>query len=61
MQLRSYDEHRHSFCGPPHFMAPEMVDPTRLGYSFEIEVWAFGVMMYTMLTGTPPFIGKDIN
>ena len=60
VQLESYDEHKHSFCGPPHFMAPEMANPTRQGHSFEMEVWAFGVVLYIMLTGSPPFVGKDV-
>ena len=25
------------------------------GYSFEVDAWACGVVMYTLLVGTPPF------
>ena len=35
-------------------MAPEMVE-SKKGYSFEVDVWAIGVIMYMMLIGKPPF------
>lgn len=28
------------------------------GYSFEKDEWAFGIVMYKLLTGTFPFTGK---
>lgn len=35
-------------------MAPELFDP-RSTYSFEVDVWAIGIMIYYLLIGTPPF------
>ncbi|XP_076842935.1 protein kinase C delta type-like [Brachyhypopomus gauderio] len=46
-----------SYCGTPHFIAPEILleEP----YSFSVDWWSFGVLVYVMLTGQPPFIGDD--
>ncbi|KAM6219910.1 inactive serine/threonine-protein kinase PLK5 [Rhynchocyon petersi] len=40
-------------CGTPNFQAPEVV--SRNGHSCQSDVWALGCIMYTVLTGTPPF------
>jgi len=37
-------------------MAPEIV--TKVGYSFEVDSWALGVLLYKLLTGCFPFVGK---
>ncbi|CAK8676893.1 phosphorylase b kinase gamma catalytic chain, skeletal muscle/heart isoform-like [Clavelina lepadiformis] len=45
--------------GTPGYMSPEMlkctVDENHPGYSKEIDMWACGVIMYTLLAGAPPF------
>ncbi|XP_071946596.1 phosphorylase b kinase gamma catalytic chain, skeletal muscle/heart isoform-like [Antedon mediterranea] len=47
-------------CGTPGYLAPEVlkcnmkVDKVK-GYSFEVDLWACGVIMYTLLVGLPPF------
>ena len=38
-----------TFCGTPDFMAPEVIDGKP--YSFSVDWWALGVMIYIMLTG----------
>jgi phosphorylase kinase gamma subunit len=47
-------------CGTPGYMAPEALkcsmnlDEVK-GYGKEIDLWACGVIMYTLLVGCPPF------
>lgn len=48
-------------CGTPGYLAPELLMSGMLeshcnpGYSFEVDYWACGVIMYIMLVGNPPF------
>jgi serine/threonine protein kinase len=45
-------------CGTPQFMAPEMHG--RKGYSGrKVDMWAAGVVIYYMATGSLPFTGFD--
>ena len=38
-------------------MAPELARYEE--YSFEVDIWALGVIVHNILIGKPPFIGKD--
>ena len=40
-------------------MAPEMLNEK--GYSYHVDWWALGTIMYEMLTGLAPFIDEDTN
>ncbi|XP_044527838.1 inactive serine/threonine-protein kinase PLK5 [Gracilinanus agilis] len=40
-------------CGTPNYLAPEVV--SRKGHSFQSDIWALGCIVYTALTGSPPF------
>lgn len=46
-------------CGTPGYMSPEMlkcaINELHPGYGKEIDMWACGVIMYTLLAGLPPF------
>ncbi|KAE8578656.1 hypothetical protein XENTR_v10023718 [Xenopus tropicalis] len=46
-------------CGTPGYLAPEILkcsmDETHPGYGREVDLWACGVIMFTLLAGSPPF------
>ena len=48
-------ESRKTFCGTLDYMAPEMVKG--LQHSYEVDIWALGVLLYEMLHGYAPFEG----
>ena len=49
-------ELRSTFCGTIDYMAPEMIKNQK--HSYEVDVWALGVLLYEMLHGYPPFRGS---
>lgn len=46
-----------TFCGTPTYMAPEIVRKKEY-YGANVDVWAMGIMLYRILTGTYPFRAK---
>ncbi len=45
-------------CGSPAYMAPEVImisEGSKTGYSYEIDVWAWGVVLCELIGGYNPF------
>jgi len=55
------EERLYEVCGTPGYLAPELLKAGMVekhechGYGQEVDVWACGVVLYTLLVGFPPF------
>ncbi|OHT05798.1 Serine/threonine-protein kinase PLK1 [Tritrichomonas foetus] len=52
------DERKHSVCGTPNYISPELLIDAAKGISYEVDIWAVGVSAFGMLTGALPFQTK---
>ena len=55
-----YDgERKKTICGTPNYIAPEVINT--IGHSYEVDIWAIGIIIYTLLVGKPPFETRDVK
>lgn len=53
------DARRRTACGSPTYIAPEIIRGE--AYTGKVDVWSFGVVLFAMLTGAPPFGSSQDN
>ncbi|OTA69619.1 kinase-like protein, partial [Hypoxylon sp. EC38] len=51
---------RSTFIGTPHWMAPELFDQNSQ-YGTEVDIWAFGSMVYEIASGLPPNVTARVG
>lgn len=66
-QQQENTERKKTICGTPNYIAPEILrsggndSDNTIGHSFEVDIWAIGVIAYTLLYGKPPFETNSVK
>lgn len=48
-----------TICGTPQYVAPEIIDGSYKEYSFQVDVWSLGVILFYMLSKQLPFRSSE--
>jgi calcium/calmodulin-dependent protein kinase I len=46
-----------TLCGAPGYIAPEII--SSIPYGISVDIWSFGVIIYILLCGYPPFYNES--
>ncbi|RYP19107.1 hypothetical protein DL765_003523 [Monosporascus sp. GIB2] len=58
--MESKFDKRSTFIGTPHWMAPELFDQNSQ-YGTEVDIWAFGSMVFEIASGLPPNVRAGVG
>ena len=60
-QLESDTDRVHSMSGTAAYLAPEVIDGGDQGHGKSADIWAFGVLMFTILLHESPFYSENLS
>jgi calcium-dependent protein kinase len=52
------DEKMSTIQGTPYYIAPEVL---KKNFNEKADIWSWGILLYTILCGKPPFYGKTLK
>mmetsp|Transcript_18302 Transcript_18302/g.18286 ORF Transcript_18302/g.18286 Transcript_18302/m.18286 type:complete len:159 (+) Transcript_18302:177-653(+) len=56
-KIISQGERSFTLCGTPEYLSPEVIKSE--GHGKQVDWWAFGILIYEMLVGNPPFFDSN--
>lgn len=51
---------RYTVCGTPNYISPELLNSPH-AHDQSVDIWALGIIIYSMLVGRPPFQDREVD